>query len=176
MITGIGAFDPDAVDLASAWVSDPFVAPTMGSSAAAEAAVALTGSICTACTVPSGIRGLPSRSRRSPRWPKVRSSCIVVPAGRSGCQGEPVAGVATCQRSPSATRVTGTAYVHGTSPGRVQVTSSVPVAVSPSRSTSPAVTATLASPRSLTAGAKVALVASSANGTLARSLAVHAFA
>ena len=66
-------------------------------------------------------------------------------AGRSGSRPP--------SRRRAATRVTGTAYDHGTSPGSVQVTvERRPWRVSPSRSTSPAVTATVASPRSLTVG------------------------
>jgi hypothetical protein len=91
-MTGIGAFEPDDFALARALVRDPASASTIFSSSAADAAVALTGSSCTAYTVPSGMSALPSRSRRFPRRPAVFSSWIVSPAASAGCHSEPFAG------------------------------------------------------------------------------------
>ena len=144
--------------------SDPLVAPTTVSSSAADAGVALTGSSCTACTVPSGISGLPSRSRRSPRSPLVRSSL----EGLAGAPGRGASGEPPCRGRDHPAVAVGVdeADRHGIRPRHVA--GQRPAhrrawswRVSPSRSTSPAVTATFASPRSLMVGANVALVAAS---------------
>ena len=175
-MTGIGALEPEAVALASAAVSDPASAPTIGSRAATASGVAFTGSIATLCTVPRGMSGSPARSTRSPRSPVVRSIEKVSPGGRSGCHGVPAPGVATCHASPERLTVVGTSYDQATPPGRVHRTARPADAVSPSRALSPTVTSTGDVPRSLTTSGKASRTAVSANGTVLTSLATHAAA
>ena len=172
----MGAFEPDAVAFFSAATSEPFFGADDALEAGRRRRGRVDGVELDGVDGAERHEGSPSRSRRSPRVPEVRSSSNVSPAARSGCQGErPAAGAATTQRSPvlddrGRARRTPT----GTSPGSVHAHREV------GRWRGPVARDVAGGDRHRArrrgrrcAVAKSFAMASSANGTAVRSLAIQ---
>jgi hypothetical protein len=98
-MTGIGAFEPDALAVLYFATSLPADSSTTFSSSTTVAAEARTGSIATSYTLPTARIGVPSRPRTSPRLPHVREATSFALTSRPGAHIEAPSLATTSQSS-----------------------------------------------------------------------------